>query len=119
MLITKLTVLKQPSKKTIIPEFEIPDDMSAIFVSYFVNQDDEKKIISTGIFSLLCKDIKIQNSQKKQHFEKKEENLKDKEQALKKLKKKKEKMGEKFIRKNINYYEIDNDFQYNKRNVFR
>ena len=96
MLITKLTVLKQPSKKTIIPEFEIPDDMSAIFVSYFVNQDDEKKIISTGIFSLLCKDIKIQNSQKKQHFEKKEENLKDKEQALKKLKKKKEKMGEKF-----------------------
>ena len=97
MLITKLTVLKQPSKKTIIPEFEMPDDMSAIFVSYFVNQDDEKKIISTGIFSLLCKDIKIQNSQKKQHFEKKEENLKDKEQALKKLKKKKEKMGEKFI----------------------
>lgn len=97
MLITKLTVLKQPSKKTIIPEFEIPDDMSAMFVSYFVNQDDEKKIISTGIFSLLCKDIKIQNSQKKQHFEKKEENLKDKEQALKKLKKKKEKMGEKFI----------------------
>ena len=96
MLITKLTVLKQPSKKTIIPEFEMPDDMSAIFVSYFVNQDDEKKIISTGIFSLLCKDIKIQNSQKKQHFEKKEENLKDKEQALKKLKKKKEKMGEKF-----------------------
>ena len=119
MLITKLTVLKQPSKKTIIPEFEIPDDMSAMFVSYFVNQDDEKKIISTGIFSLLCKDIKIQNSQKKQHFEKKEENLKDKEQALKKLKKKKEKMGEKFIRKNINYSEIDNDFQYNKRNVFR
>ena len=97
MLITKLTVLKQPSKKTIIPEFEIPDDMSAMFVSYFVNQDDEKKIISIGIFSLLCKDIKIQNSQKKQHFEKKEENLKDKEQALKKLKKKKEKMGEKFI----------------------
>ena len=97
MLITKLTVLKQPSKKTIIPEFEIPDDMSAMFVSYFGNQDDEKKIISTGIFSLLCKDIKIQNSQKKQHFEKKEENLKDKEQALKKLKKKKEKMGEKFI----------------------
>ena len=97
MLITKLTVLKQPLKKTIIPKFEIPDDMSAMFVSYFVNQDYEKKIISTGIFSLLCKDIKIQNSQKKQHFEKKEENLKDKEQALKKLKKKKEKMGEKFI----------------------
>lgn len=94
MLITKLTVLKQPSKKIIIPEFEIPDDMSAMFVSYFENQDDEKKIISTGIFSLLCKDIKIQNSQKKQHFEKKEENLKDKEKALRKLKK--EKMGEKF-----------------------
>ena len=68
MLITKLTVLKQPSKKTIIPEFEIPDDMSAMFVSYFGNQDDEKKIISTGIFSLLCKDIKIQNSQKKTTF---------------------------------------------------
>ena len=71
MLITKLTVLKQPLKKTIIPKFEIPDDMSAMFVSYFGNQDDEKKIISTGIFWLLCKDIKIHNSQKTQHFEKK------------------------------------------------
>ena len=75
MLITKLTVLKQPSKKTIIPEFEIPDDMSAMFVSYFVNQDDEKKIISTGIFSLLCKDIEIQNTQKKKNILRKKKKI--------------------------------------------
>ena len=96
MLITKLTVLKQPPKKTVVPEFEIPNDMSAMFVSYFENQDDEKRIISTGIFSLLCKDILIQRSQEKKLFEKKEKELKDKKKALKKIKKKKEQMGEQF-----------------------
>ena len=71
MLITKLTVLKQPSKKAIIPQFEIPDDMSAMFISYFDDQDDRNKVINTGIFSLLCKDIAIQSSQEKNFLRKK------------------------------------------------
>ena len=69
MLVTKLILfLKQPSKKAIIPQFEIPDDMSAMLVSYFDNKDDRNKIINTGIFSRLCRNFKKNPMMKKKSF---------------------------------------------------
>ena len=69
MLITKLILfLKQPSKKAIIPQFEIPDDMSAMLVSYFDNKDDRNKIINTGIFSRLCRNFKKKSYDEEKKF---------------------------------------------------
>ena len=69
MLVTKLILfLKQPSKKAIIPQFEIPDDMSAMLVSYFDNKDDRNKIINTGIFSRLCRNFKKKSYDEEKKF---------------------------------------------------
>ena len=53
MIITKLIILKQPPKEKIILRSEVPNDMSAMFVSYFKDKHYQNRLLNAGILSLI------------------------------------------------------------------
>ena len=47
---------KDPNKKAIIPEFNIPQDISPIYAAYINGSREPKELLTVGAFSLLSKD---------------------------------------------------------------
>ena len=46
---------RDPKRKTVVPEFNVPDNISAMFMAYINGERDSKEIIKIGILSLILK----------------------------------------------------------------
>ena len=46
---------REPKRKTVIPEFNVPDNISAMFIAYINGERDSIRILKIGILSLLSK----------------------------------------------------------------
>ncbi|EEX74051.1 DUF2207 domain-containing protein [Leptotrichia hofstadii] len=46
---------RDPKRKTVIPEFNVPDNISAMFIAYINGERDSIRILKIGILSLLSK----------------------------------------------------------------
>lgn len=46
---------RDPKRKAVVPEFNVPDNISAMFVAYINGERDSKEIIKIGILSLILK----------------------------------------------------------------
>ena len=53
--ITWLLFGRDPARKAVIPEFNLPKDMSAMFAAYMDGARDPKEIMNVGVLSLLSK----------------------------------------------------------------
>ena len=64
---------KDPARKSIIPRFEVPKDISAMLVSYIKGERDPKVILNIGILSLVSKGyiniLKEENKENKIKYE--------------------------------------------------
>ena len=46
---------RDPKRKAVVPEFNVPDNISAMFVAYINGERDSKEILKIGILSLILK----------------------------------------------------------------
>lgn len=53
--VTWLLFGRDPARKAVIPEFNLPKDMSAMFAAYMDGARDPKEIMNVGVLSLLSK----------------------------------------------------------------
>ena len=76
MIITKLMILKQPPKEKIIRQSEVPNDMSAMFVSYFEDKHYQNRLLNAGILSLITNGSITKDGRKMQEQIKEQNNSK-------------------------------------------
>ena len=46
---------RDPKRKAVVPEFNVPDNISAMFIAYINGERDSIRILKIGILSLLSK----------------------------------------------------------------